>query len=331
MKKKRAKVLFTYINQKEMQSFTKQDYDILREDYYVNPYFFTGKVHAHLDRIGIILALLKTDISFSDFAYTNAYFAVKYGNMLGKKSIVKVAGFDVAEEEVFDKQFNPKLVSRLKYTLNNADKVITCSEALKQKAQRFMNNGQVEVIPYGFDHEHFKQRGNKRNIAITAGFVRRDYLWRNGLETFVKAAKYLPDTRFIVIGEWVDDSIEHLRSLASPNVEFTGYVSNEMLLRLMQEAKVYVQVSYHEGFGFSLAEAMLCQCVPVVTDRGAIPEVVGEAGIYVPYNDPEATALAIKEALENRTLGEKARERIKELFPVEKRRRRLKEVVEECL
>ncbi|MHA1664403.1 MAG: hypothetical protein ACTSVW_01050 [Candidatus Njordarchaeales archaeon] len=42
---------------------------------------------------------------------------------------------------------------------------------------------------------------------------------------------------------------------------------------------------------------MSCCCVPVVTRRYALPEVVGDTGFYVPYYDPKSTAEAIKKAL----------------------------------
>jgi glycosyltransferase involved in cell wall biosynthesis len=63
---------------------------------------------------------------------------------------------------------------------------------------------------------------------------------------------------------------------------------------------------------------MACECVPVVTDRGAIPEVVGDAGIYVPYGDPEATAQGIRQALSSEK-GGTARQRIEEMFTIDKR------------
>ena len=71
-----------------------------------------------------------------------------------------------------------------------------------------------------------------------------------------------------------------------------------------------------------MAEAMACECVPVVTNKGAIPEVVGETGVYVPYGDAEATAEGIKRALES-TIGKMARKRVKEMFTLDKRRREL--------
>jgi len=85
--------------------------------------------------------------------------------------------------------------------------------------------------------------------------------------------------------------------------------------------KVYAQLSYHESFGVAIAEAMLCNCVPVVTKQYAIPEIVGETGYYVPYGNPMKTHIAITKALkiENNT---KTRERIKKFFhPLERERK----------
>jgi glycosyltransferase involved in cell wall biosynthesis len=147
---------------------------------------------------------------------------------------------------------------------------------------------------------------------------------RKGREVFVKAAKLLPDTKFVVIGKFTDDSIEHLRLLASDNVHFTGFVSDEDLLKWYQRAKVYVQPSAHEGFGITVAESMLCECIPVVTDRFALPEVVGDTGFYSIYDNVEKTAEGINEALHaSQRLAEKARERVIKSFSLERREERL--------
>jgi glycosyltransferase involved in cell wall biosynthesis len=75
-------------------------------------------------------------------------------------------------------------------------------------------------------------------------------------------------------------------------------------------------------------EAMSCGCTPIITERGALPEVVGNIGFYVPYGDEKATAEAVKKALyATGILGEKARERIKELFSLQKRERELYQVI----
>ena len=83
-----------------------------------------------------------------------------------------------------------------------------------------------------------------------------------------------------------------------------------------------VQASIHEGFGYSVAEAMLCECVPVTSRKAALPEVVGNCGLYVDDLNPQSVANKIKEALAS-DLGQEARARIMQEFPLEKRREAL--------
>jgi glycosyltransferase involved in cell wall biosynthesis len=95
---------------------------------------------------------------------------------------------------------------------------------------------------------------------------------------------------------------------------------------------VYVQASQHEGFGVSVAEAMLAGAIPVVTRAGALPEVVGDAGVVVDDATPAALAAGIRTALdagpERRAA---ARERVLAKFPVEARRIGLEGLVARAL
>jgi glycosyltransferase involved in cell wall biosynthesis len=110
--------------------------------------------------------------------------------------------------------------------------------------------------------------------------------------------------------------------MGGSNVEFTGYLNPETLLAYYQKAKVYCQLSTHESFGVAVAEAMSCGCVPVVTRKYSLPEIVGDTGFYVPYNDPEATAEAIEKALRS-DKGVKARERVQKNFSLKTREKKL--------
>jgi glycosyltransferase involved in cell wall biosynthesis len=101
----------------------------------------------------------------------------------------------------------------------------------------------------------------------------------------VAAASRLPDVRFVFVGKWHDDAIAELRAIASENVEFTGWLSDEELRDMYRRAAVYVQASRHEGFGLAVAEAMLAGCVPVVMGVTAMPEVVGDAGVLIDSQD----------------------------------------------
>jgi glycosyltransferase involved in cell wall biosynthesis len=75
---------------------------------------------------------------------------------------------------------------------------------------------------------------------------------------------------------------------------------------------------------------MACGCVPVVTDKGAIPEVVGNTGVYVSYGDAKATADGIKRALKLND-GATARQRIEKMFTIDKRREALLNAINDLL
>lgn len=73
--------------------------------------------------------------------------------------------------------------------------------------------------------------------------------------------------------------------LSRPTIVTTGYVEQESLDCLMRNASALVFASLHEGFGLPVLEAM-ARGVPVITsNRTALPEVGGDAALYV---DPES-------------------------------------------
>jgi glycosyltransferase involved in cell wall biosynthesis len=67
-------------------------------------------------------------------------------------------------------------------------------------------------------------------------------------------------------------------------------------------ADVLALPSFYEGFGLTALEAMACGTPTVVSDRGSLPEVVGDTGLLVDADDPEDIADALQEMLTNREL-----------------------------
>ena len=147
-----------------------------------------------------------------------------------------------------------------------------------------------------------------------------------------RMSRLLPDVSVVFVGEAQPAALAELQAVAGPNVSFTGFASPEELAAIYREAAVYAQPSVHEGFGCTVAEAMLYDCVPVVSDRCSLPEVVGPCGYYTPPNDPAALAVAVRRALTDGAHGpESSRERIRRLFPVSLRRARLTALVGDLL
>jgi glycosyltransferase involved in cell wall biosynthesis len=76
-------------------------------------------------------------------------------------------------------------------------------------------------------------------------------------------------------------------------VTFTGYATDAAVAAAYTTADVLVVTSEHEGFGVPVVEAMAAGLPVVAYDQGAVPEVLGGAGVLVASRDPYALADAI--------------------------------------
>jgi glycosyltransferase involved in cell wall biosynthesis len=101
-------------------------------------------------------------------------------------------------------------------------------------------------------------------------------------------------------------------------VKFVDSISTEQMVRYYAEATIAVVPSVYEGFGLPAGEAMACGVPVISTDGGALPEVVGDAGIIVPARSVDALVNAIEQLLTDTArqleLATRGRERIVEQF-----------------
>lgn len=328
--RERIKLLFVYST---LSSFILRDLEIFKR------YFDVKEMKAKtflVPRIGrdplIFIKLMKgilwADVVFSWFADLNGFFIVLFCTFLGKKSILVTGGYDVANVPEVNYGDLRTLVGRfrVKFVLKCATKVLAVSESNKKEILKCANPMDLELVYNGIPVEKFKPSDEKEDLVVTVGPLTAERIKVKGLDAFVKASAYLPDVRFVLIGKYEDQLVNCLRKHSSSNLAFTGWLPIERVLRYYQRAKVYCQLSIHESFGVALAEAMACCCVPVVTRKYAIPEVVGDTGFYVPYDNPEATAETIRKALASNK-GIKARERIRKYFSLKDREKKLVEEI----
>jgi glycosyltransferase involved in cell wall biosynthesis len=100
-------------------------------------------------------------------------------------------------------------------------------------------------------------------------------------------------------------------------VSFRGGISDPDLVAAMRASDVLIMGSRHEGFGVPVVEAMTMG-LPVVANReGALPEIVGDAGLLVDATDPyelaDAAARAASDIELRRSLAEAGFQRVTEL------------------
>lgn len=321
-----------------LSSFVRRDIDILSHEYIVNelciPSFGRPR-KIPIQILKIISSVLISDIVICWFADTPSLVAVFFCRLFKKTAIIIPVGYEVAYVPTISYGLSLKKLGRIivSLVLKNADKVFAVSNFSRESAIKNIGvkSMKIQTIYHGFPitSKGDVKRNEKHNLVITVGFVN----WKNtklkGLELFVKTAKYLPETKFILLGDWQDTSINYLKSIASDNVDFKEVGGRvELLNKYYQEAKIYVQVSIHESFGCALGEAMLWECIPVVSKVGALPEVVGNTGFYIDHFTPEELAKQILLAIQKGD-GTHARSRIVEKFSLRKRQNKLLNIIKE--
>ena len=244
-----------------------------------------------------------------------APFVVTLTKLFGKKIVVITGGYDTTYVPVIDwgemKTWWKRLAQR--YALSMVDLVLCFSEFSKSDVLKYAKPKWIKALYFGIDTDYFKPSGPKEPLVITVCFqINESTLIQKGLRTMIESARSIPEAKFVLIGETSNDAaVMEARRTAPANVEFHDkFTFGEELLRFYQRATVYVQASAHEGFGIANTEAMSCECIPVVTNTTALPEVVGDAGFFAPFGDIPATAAAITRALQSPELGKKARDRI---------------------
>lgn len=323
------RVLYVY---NDVTTFTKYDLDIVGGDHDVRALLFRREGMGFLS-FGwqAVRDVWWSNAILSWFGSFHSLLPFALGRVLGRKCVVVASGYDVAclPEIGYGNMAGGlrRLVGRAVFRM--AHKVLAVSRATAREAvaNARVDARKVEVIyhgvPRGEDGGEYDP-SRKEAMVITVGSVERSNLARKGHANFVEAARHLPDVPFVLIGPWQDDAIDELKAMAPPNVRFTGWLADAELESYMSRASVYVQTSAHEAFGMAVAEAMLRGCVPVVSDRGALPEVVGDCGVIVRFGDAAATAAGIRAALARREeLARRAHDRIGSSFSLPARRRQL--------
>jgi glycosyltransferase involved in cell wall biosynthesis len=323
-----GRILFIH---NSLTEFVQLDLEGLRKRHEVTEHYEQSRL---VNPAAIWRLVREHDLVFGWFASWHTFLPLLIASLSGKPSVLVVGGYDVANmpEIGYGHQRGglKKWISRK--TMRYASRLVTNSsysrvEAIKNAA---VPAEHISAFYHGVPDRigSLPQTGRGRTV-LTVGNVNRSNLQRKGHEAFVRAAALLPEVNFVLVGDWQDDAIDYLRRIATANVTFTGRVDSASLLDHYRNASVYVQASLHEGFGMSVAEAMLAGCVPVTTNAGALSEVTGDYGVRLASTEPAEIAQAVEQAMNSSDATRREiRARILENFSLTRRNDQLQNLIE---
>jgi glycosyltransferase involved in cell wall biosynthesis len=193
-------------------------------------------------------------------------------------------------------------------------RLITVSQCAKRDLVRAFGlpEAKFSVIPNGIDtHRFFPLEGVRRQPFRLIVTTSADTPIK-GLQYLLRAVAELvpkwPRLQLVVVGQPKNNSptLRMIQTLGlGRHIRFTGTISHGEFVRQYARAWCAVVPSVYEGFGLPAGEAMACSVPVVSTTGGALPEVVGNAGLSVPPADHHALANAIATVCGNPGLAQR--------------------------
>ncbi|MCX8026855.1 MAG: glycosyltransferase family 4 protein [Thermodesulfovibrionales bacterium] len=177
-------------------------------------------------------------------------------------------------------------------SINRVDYLIANSNYIKKRIWKVYKRD-AEVIYPPVDVLSFDFRQKKEDYFIT---VSRMVPYKR-IDLIVSAFSRLPDLKLMVIGDGPD--MNKIKSIASKNVEFLGWLKHDELKKYMQTARCLVFAA-EEDFGIVPVEAQACGCPVISYAKGGTLETVvnGKTGIYFYKQDVDSLINTVRYFLE---------------------------------
>ena len=188
-----------------------------------------------------------------------------------------------------------------------------------------LNADNMQLVYNGIDTKEFKPLDNierdRWQIMATASADQPLKGLRFLLLAFAQLAKKYPELHLLLVSQPKagGETQKLVKQLGiGDKIQFVHGISTATMVEHYARSSIAVVPSIYEGFGLPAGEAMACGVPVIATDGGALPEVVGQAGLTVPVKDAGAIAAAIEKLLSNpkarEQYGQLGRKRIENKF-----------------
>lgn len=190
--------------------------------------------------------------------------------------------------EMFDKRLVGNLHKiQKRRAIMHSKGVICISENTKRDLLKFYPeyHGKIVVIYNGYDIKTYyvDKDVEKEKVIVFVGA--RTYYKR--FDIAVEIVSLMPEYRLEIVGGGVLNAEEKtlLDRKLSNRYHKHDFVSNDELRKIYNRAFCLIYPSEYEGFGIPVIEAQACGCPVVCQALSSIPEVAGDAGVYISSKD----------------------------------------------
>lgn len=183
------------------------------------------------------------------------------------------------------------------------DRIVVVSAEIGRQLLPFGVDQKIRVSSTGVDLEEFVNRHQSRKKQlVTVGAFK----WKKGYIHLLEAARLVfdkyPDYRLFIVGDGEErgEIIQHVERLGlNDHVTLRGIVAQQEVVRILNDSRIFVMASLHEGLPKALLEAIACGTPAVITDGCNAEDIIEQTGLMVPAGNPQALAGAILALLED--------------------------------
>lgn len=178
---------------------------------------------------------------------------------------------------------------------NRVTRFVAVSESLAAtyRASGVVPETKLVVCENGLDHDPgARVPGDDAGYALFAGRLSEE----KGVDTLIDAARALPEIQVVIAGDGPARAGLEQHAAGLANVSFAGHVERDRMFDLLRRARVLVAPSRgEEPFGIAVIEAAAVGVPAVVSNSGALPDIVrdGQTGVVVSPDDPHAIVAAL--------------------------------------
>ncbi len=334
-------------------SFTAIDTQILNKEYEVQIFEFKiSNSYSILwlwlkQKIFFLKNIVHADLVFCMFAGYHTLIPVLFSKIFRKPCIIVAGGIDcVSFPSVNYGNFNKFILSYITaFSFRHCSYIAPISEYLVQSDYSyqqldypqqgflyFVKNLKTpyKVVYNGFETQKWYSKNEERKacsfLSIAANLESESRRRIKGIDMVLEAARLFPQYKFTLIGS----SKPGFQLDVPNNVSIIPFVPHHELREIYCKHDYYLQLSMSEGFGNTLAEAMLCGCIPIGSNAGAIPSIIKNNGFILKHKDSKMlkdVLLQAENAPNKETIRTLARQSILERYSIEKRSEALYQII----
>lgn len=311
-------------------NWAQTDLEIVKREYKVEDFYLRGIKSLPKG----LWSVLRNDMIFAWFGSHSFLPFFLLAKTLGKKVFVVTAGFDVAKVPVGEYgAFCEGTVSRrLRDLLYKCTyRVLSCSKSnyFEGYFNARLSTEKLALVELGFSRpEHAKELkpwSQRKNQVVVISSMGTDGFYRKGVFRSLQLAELMPDVEFLMAGGIEPGLKKFIEQNYAKNIRLTGHVDfySKAYSDMLNQSKILLQLSFHEGFGASVLDAAVYGCLPVVSGEYSLPEVVGDKGKVLGLENYEFMASEIRKMMSSDQDVNAIASYYLQRYPIEKRAQKI--------